>query len=196
MNRRTIVWLSFAFLIAGCVRSPRVSNYVPARVTLGMLPSGQQPLYVGPISGKGVDAANQLGVLEGVGSSAELTILMEHSLRLHGLQIVPVKEQAMYTLDCSVSRLGQEQQTGTPPAFLYEAELTCTLFDQERNVKVWERKLDRDYTYTEVINTMGHLPQNPFKHERRLFQYCIVPLWDAMSGSVWAVFTAHESAAL
>jgi hypothetical protein len=152
---------------------------------------GNQPVYVRPITGVGVDAANGK-VLQGIGSAEELTQLMRHSLRLHALPVIADEAQAAYTLACEIGHLGYSPVEGKEETVRYEARLVCQLYDRQRQLAVWERTLDRDYAHRELFSSMGNLPENPYKHERRLFQYCVVPLWDAMSGSVWAVFEAQE----
>ena len=132
---------------------------------------------------------------EGLPTAAVLSVLLIKYLQVNGVNAVlePADAStAKYALTCTVPRLGYTVQQAYPQKRLYQAELACTVKDQETQTVVWERRLSQQYEQASLLNLLTKLPQPPHKHERILFRECVMPLWDAMASSVGAVVVGRE----
>lgn len=131
----------------------------------------------------------------GYPTSAVLSALFVKHLHVNGIHaLLETEEEATgeYTLNCRVPELGYDLRQGYPKQRIYQAELTCTLRDQQTQTLVWERSLNKSYEETQIFDMMTKLPDQPHEHERILFRECIVPLWDTMASVVGTVLVARQ----
>lgn len=131
---------------------------------------------------------------QGIPTPAALSALLVKYLHVNGVNAIleaPDNTTARYTLQCAVPQLGYTVRKGYPQQWQYEAQLDCTLQDEEKSGVVWKRSFSQRYEDTALLNLMTTLPKEPNKEERVLFRECIVPLWDVMASSVRTVLASR-----
>ena len=198
--RMTRAWCGIAIVLAallsGCQSTPPSAYNFP-----GTWP-GSQPLgedaptvSVQPIT-MNIPQPDLPSEGQGLPTAAVLSALLIKHLQVNGVNAILEQADAptaKYSLSCTVPTLGyslQEHPTGRN----YEAELTCVLKDEEAQRVVWRRSFSQKYEEQDILDLMTKLPPQPHKHERVLFNECIIPLWDAMASSAGAVVVSREHA--
>ena len=188
--------VSALLFIGGC-QSPIISAYRFPSTWPGSQPLSEDAptVSVEPLQ---VNAEQEIHLPEGdpgVPTAAVLSVLLIKHLHVNGINAVlePAAEAtAQYTLSCSVPELGFGERTGFPTERRYRAELLCTLRDGQTHDALWTRRLKQDYDQAVLLDLLPNLPEEPHKHDRILFRECIVPLWDTMAASVWAVVASRK----
>lgn len=182
-------------LLCGCASNAQQTRAFPT-IWPGSAPLTENAptVSIQPIALPEAAAASE----EGISTPAVLTALFIKHLHATGVNAVLEQAEeatAPYSMQCAVPKLGYTQKSGYPEQFDYQAELVCTLTDTVGHQTVWKRSLQQRYETTALFNMLSKIPEQPNQHDRIIYKECIVPLWDAMAGSVRTVLTSRQPSA-
>jgi hypothetical protein len=199
MKRHAAVGIILAALAAvGCRAQTRTTTHAFPSTWPGSTPLSEHAptVSVQPLRIETTGPVPQVPDPQGLPTDAVLSALFVKYLHVNGINAVlerPEEMTARYTVGCSVPQLGYDITEGFPKARHYRAEISCQVKDAQSQAVVWERKLAQRYDETVVLDMMTKLPDQPHRHDRTLYQECIVPLWDAMASSVSTVVASRQA---
>ena len=194
MRRQHGLLIGLAALLSGCQSLPTHAYNFPGTWP-GSQPIGEDAptVSVQPITME-IPQPDLPADGQGLPTAAVLSALLIKHLQVNGVNAILEQAEAptaKYSLSCTVPKLGYDLQAH-PAGRRYEAELSCVLKDEEAQRVVWTRSFSQKYEEQDLFDLMTKLPPQPYKHERVLFNECIIPLWDAMASSAGAVVVSRE----
>jgi hypothetical protein len=196
--RKDFRWSVLGMLLCcgGCAMTPPAETHPFAATWPGSVPLSEQAptVSVQPVLMVAPGTLPTPTASEGIPTAAALSALLVKYLHVNGVNAIlesPESTTARYTLQCTVPQLGLTLRRGYPEQRLYEAQLDCTLRDEELAVVVWKRSFSQRYEDFALLNLMTKLPDTPHKDDRVLFRECIVPVWDVMASSVRTVLASQ-----
>ena len=194
MSRQHCLLVGLIALLSGCQSLPSHAYNFPGTWP-GSKPLGEDAptVSVQPIAME-IPQPDLPSGGQGLPTAAVLSALLIKHLQVNGVNAILEAADAptaKYSLGCTVPKLGYNLQDH-PTGRRYEAELSCVLKDEEAQQVVWRRSFSQKYEEQDIFDLMTKLPPQPYKHERVLFNECIIPLWDAMASSAGAVVVSRE----